>query len=63
MTMDNGRSIETDVDLPEKAVYCVDCGAIFIYGRGRDCPSCHVDERLTVLKKRLDRMESDDAAD
>jgi len=55
--MDNGPGKETRTDLPNSASYCVDCGAIFIYDRHRDCPACHVDERLDELESRIEDME------
>jgi len=54
--MDNGPGFEPrDTDLPDHAVYCVDCGTIYIFGgTERTCPSCHVAERLDELEARLD---------
>jgi len=40
--MDNGPSRELlSGDLEEETVYCVDCGNIYVWARGRDCPACH----------------------
>lgn len=47
--MDNGPGRETNVDLPDKLVYCVDCGNVFVWQRHRDCPTCYVDERIDEL--------------
>jgi len=44
--MDNGPAREKDVDLPDHVVYCVDCGNIFVFHPKRDCPTCHLAERL-----------------
>lgn len=44
--MDNGPARETEVDLPEGVVYCVDCGNVFVWANGRDCPTCHVWETI-----------------
>lgn len=52
--MNNGPGYEPrSVDLPDGVVYCVDCGTIFVWGEHRDCPTCHVNDRL-------DELEGDD---
>lgn len=52
--MDNGPGYEpTDTDLPDRAVYCVDCGTIYIFGMERDCPGCHLAERLDQIEREL----------
>lgn len=52
--MDNGPNYEpTDLDLPDKVVYCVLCGNIYVWTKGRKCPSCHVNEKLEEIKQEL----------
>jgi hypothetical protein len=48
--MDNGPSRELRGDFRDEMVYCVDCGNIYVWDKGRKCPACH-------LAARLDKME------
>jgi hypothetical protein len=53
--MDNGPSYEPrDVDLPDELVYCVDCGSVYVWRQGRDCPACHLYEKIVSLNMSHD---------
>lgn len=50
------------VNVPEdmyldKSVYCVDCGTIYVWARGRSCPACTLAERLDAIEETLDALE------
>lgn len=55
--MNNGPGIETNTDLPDSASYCVDCGIIMIFSSERDCPGCHLDDRVNDLEARIKELE------
>lgn len=46
--MNNGptRELTTRSDHLDETVYCVNCGSVFVSAIGRDCPACHLAERL-----------------
>ena len=48
--MDNGPGRELSGSHEDETVYCVDCGNVFVFQKGRDCPTCYVDERLDELQ-------------
>jgi len=52
--MENGPSIEKDIDLPDGVVYCVDCGTVFVHDIRRSCPSCHNDEQVSRIQEAED---------
>lgn len=55
----NGPGYEPrNVDLPEHAVYCVQCGTIFIWGKERDCPTCALAKKLEHLQEKLEEEEN-----
>jgi predicted ATP-dependent serine protease len=39
--MDNGPPRELSGSHESETVYCVDCGNVFVWAEGRDCPACH----------------------
>ncbi len=51
-----------NVDLPDEAVYCVQCGTIYIFASSRDCPSCTLAERLDELEDQLDDQDETDTS-
>jgi len=58
--MNNGPSYEPrSLDLPDGLSYCVDCGNVMVFNRGRECPACHVDTRVDKLEDRVEQLEDD----
>lgn len=39
-------------------VYCEQCGTVFVYAVGRDCPSCRIAEYLGVPDKNQPDIEN-----
>jgi len=41
--MDNGpaREFSPPHKFEDETVYCVDCGNVFVWAKGRVCPACH----------------------
>jgi len=56
--MDNGpgRELSTLETLQDNVSYCVDCGTVMVFQRNRECPACHINEKLGELLE-----EGDDA--
>lgn len=52
--VENGPRFEPDVtDLPDKAVYCVLCGTIYLWTNRRSCPTCTAYKEIEELRKEL----------
>lgn len=42
----NGPGRELNGSHDDETVYCVDCGNVFVWARGRDCPTCTLREMM-----------------
>lgn len=37
----------------DESVYCVNCGAIFVWDEGRDCPACTLAAMIEALQEEV----------
>lgn len=47
------RELSQSESMTDEAVYCVQCGTIYIFDAGRHCPNCTLNDRIDDLEAEL----------
>lgn len=50
------RELPSGTKCTDEAVYCVQCGNIFVRATNRSCPTCTLNDNIELLEEAIDNL-------